>query len=1073
MLTLESLGFAHLQLKNKKQSASSRLKQFLLLAYLAERNKPQSRKEIANLLWPDSPRKQQFGSLRYLLNRLKNEGLEEYVLVSRDALSLAKPADVSFDLREMRSIAANLNSSSLDQLQLLFDLYKGPFLGDLNLDAYPGLADWAFAIQHEVETILCQAYLLITPRLLAADAAEEAVAYGRVVTELAPYDDQLWAIYIKCVIVSGKIAEALKILNQYHKEVLGIDPDHRFSDDLMELGERLAKPEQLARYLTSPQTRQFNKPRPYSKTSAKNFVVPQQEIIGREPESAKLINFLNKGFRLISVVGLGGMGKTYLVQSQIPALIQRFGPEVSFIELQEIEFGDPEIIQPSESGKLLPCMCQQLGILPQPSVSELEQILEYFDNRSACLILDNFESVIDEANIVASLLTKLPELVIIVTTRSQLQLKNECVLQIDGLDVMGGQTPETLFGPATKLFERAAQRQQPDFQLTVENGNTVIELCKELGGLPLAIELLAKQLNLFTLEELISSSADRAQLLQSNAIDLPPQHRSVFNLLENMWEKLSDEAKEVLPELTRFANQWEREAMEAIAPAELGVYQELLQSSMLQQVKPGTFELHPLVKRFAAGQRSTNKEEALIFGFKDNIDFELIEQTAERSSKGLALTGEQDKTLRFDLLIALIRSRITLMEDLQSLRPMGEDLFSLAQDLGEGKKIIWAAYVQATIYEQIANHKDALTKLSFALELAEKCGFKDEQGYILFRLAIAHRYMLQHDQAIDKLKECKTLLLNNPSPDLEMRVEYLEALMHMLIEELELSQKLTSEFMQKRQKDGKLVWYCNAANLMSQIQFTLGNFDDAIQVLQEGLATCHQIGHKIAIPIFNTNLGLMLTQLGQFEDALESLSLCVGHFLQNGQFQHLTGTNVAIAKLYSWTNHLELAEQRFDAALELLPKFENKIEKALTWEAYGAFLIQLGRYSEAIDAYLTCLTFIPDKGLANTNTRVMCGLALAYCKLGNHEEAHQFAEKGWADLEDNQFMGEWEWPTACIHLINTFDVTQDPRTNQLLAHVNSRVHARIEKMKSPKYKEGYKRRPGIRWLLDRHSAVAV
>ncbi len=1075
MLSLESLGSSRLKFNNQSQITKTRLKQFLLFTYLAERAAPQSRKEIADLLWPGSPKKQQFGSLRFLLNRIKNEGGGDYLHISRDELDLTDRSTIDFDLQKIRTIAADLHNGSLEQLQSFFDLYKGPFLGDLNLDGYPGLADWAFAIQHEIETILCQAYLLLTPRLLAVDAADEAVNYGQIVTELAPYDDQLWAIYIKCVIAQGKIAEALKILNQYRKDVLGIDPNHQFSADLMELGARLAKPEQLARYLTeSPQTRQFNDPRPYSKTNAKNFVVPHQEIIGRESESTKLTSFLDKGFRFISVVGMGGIGKTYFVRSQIPALIQRFGPDTFFIELQEIEFGDPHIIKPSESGQLLPFLCNQLDILPRASVSELEQVLNYFANRSACLILDNFESVINEADVVSSLLTKLPDLVIIATSRKQLQLKNECVLRISGLEVMGGQTPETLFGPATKLFERAAQRQQPDFQLTTENGNTVIELCKELGGLPLAIELLAKQLNLFTLQELISSSTDRAQLLQSNAIDLPPQHRSVFKLLENMWEKLSDEAKEVLPELTRFANQWGREAMQTIAPAELNVYQELLQASMLQQVKPGTFELHPLVKRFAAGQRSTDQAESLIFGFDEHDDVEGLSQTAIRSSKGLELTDQQDLNLRFDLLFALIRSRIRLMKDFLPLRPMGEDLYRLAEEIGELKKITWAAYIQGAVDEHTGNYQDGLDRLNFALKLAEQENLNNEKGYILLRIAICKRYLMQHEQALEKIKECKIHLIENPNTDLELRANYLECLIRMHLKELELSRSLTLEFMENSKRDGQNIWYCNGSNLLSQILFTMGDFDQAIEVIDEALTLCQQIGHKVIIPILKGNLGIMLTQLGVFEDALENLNVVADHFLQNGQLQFLTHVKVTIAQINFWTGRSELAEEKFAEAMGLLPKFENKLINAQVWETYGAFLVESNRFSEAIDAYSTSISLNPEKGLANTFTMVNCGLALAYCELGDHEKALQHAEKGWSEMHDNQFAGEWEWATACVHLIRVFEHAQDPRAAHLLAHANSIIQARSAKIVSPNFKDGYlKSRPGNRWLVERYAAITI
>ncbi len=1069
MLTLESLGSARLQLDTHNLPASPRVKQYLLLTYLAERAKPQTREEIANLFWPDSPRKQQFGSLRYLVNRLKNEGFEDHLVVSRDTLNFTNFDKVSFDLREVRSIAADLNNSSLDQLQMLFDLYKGPFLGGINLDSYPQLSDWAYAIQHEVETILCQAYMLIAPRLLAADAEQEVIKYGQTVTELAPYDDQMWALHIRCLIACGQIAEALKVLNQYRKQVLEIYPDHQFSAELMEIGAQLSKPEQLARYL-APQKIQIPLSRPYSKVNAENHIVSPQGIIGREAESAKLASFLDKGFRLVSIVGLGGVGKTYFVRSQIPALLHRFGSEILFIELQQLEFADQTIVSPTSSAQLLPFIAEQLEVLPSSTGSTLDQIVDRLNNRSACLILDNFESAIDEADSVSVLLNRLPHLTVIATSRNQLKLKQECILQINGLEAVGGQTPETLFGPATKLFERSAQQQQPEFQLTPENGTTVIELCKELGGLPLAIELLAKQLNLFTLEELISSSSNRAQLLQSNAIDLPPQHQSVFKILENMWQKLSIEAQKVLPELTRFSNQWGREAMEAIAPAELSVYQELLQTSMLQQVGPGTFTLHPLVKRFASGQKATDLGDSFILGYdgKHHIDYHA--KQAKQSSQGLALTDKQDLKLRFDLLQTLIRSRVILMEDLHGLIALGENLLKMAEQIGSKKRIIWAVYVQGIIYQHIGKYQESLNKANTAYELAIEANRVSEISHTLFRKALCLQYLSETQKALKTLTDCKLMLQKQPNADLQTRAEYLECLIHIHLGQTELAKKLILAFIEKCKKQNLPVWHCNGLNLLFQTNFDLAEFDEAVATLEEAIELANKIGNRIVLPILTGNLAIIQSACGQFDEAIRNTIFVSDYFLQNGQIQYFITTQIVLSKLYTWTNQYDQAEEILNTISNLLTEVEFPLVKARTWLTFGNFLVATRQYRRAVEVYTIAEEVVPENNHLEIEISIQCGMAWAYCELGDHEKAGELANKVWPEMKDNEFLGEWEWGTAAVCLIQVLEFAKDERAGQLLTHINRVIQVQAARFKELKYREGYlNNRPDIRWLVEQHT----
>ncbi len=1055
-ITLKTFGKVSLQFGEKLSDDNLQLKRFLLVVYLAERGEAQSREKLANLLWPEAQQSQKMQSLRSLLARLKFDGVEQFLHISRKELDLADRDSLSFDLNKIREIASDFHNSELNELQLLFDLCQGPFLANINLDSLPGLSDWSYAIQHEIETILCQAYLLMTPRLIAAGAAAEAVSYGRIIIELAPYDDQMYLLFVKSLVANGQIAEALKELSNYRHEVLNIYPDHRFSPELVELGSQLSEPGQLARHLSIPIADAIVPPAPaHCQTiwNGENFLIPVQDMIGRETEAQRLQKFLERGFRLISVTGLGGIGKTFFTRSQIPDLAERFSGCVAFIDLRGLE-NDPirESVMPQEN-RLLHCLSERIRIPIDQSLPVFEQVVTGLKGPKCCLILDNFESIYDEARVVGQLLDRLPGLTMIVTSQKALNLSRECLLHFEGLPVFGGDTSETMFGPAVQLFERAAQQKSPDFQLDLENGRTVMELCAELGGLPLAIELLAKQLNKFTLEELLSDTVDYSQLLQSDAIDLPPQHQSVFELLEKMWRKLSDEAKAVLPELTRFSNEWGREEMQVIAPAEFAVYKELLQSSMLQQTQPGTFKLHPLVKRFANGELASQWDKFFVSDLWDQSD---LTANVERYSQGLALVDDQDIEVRFDLLFAMINTKLALQEDLLNLLDFCGTLVELANQLGDEKQIILAQLLRGNNFTLVGRTDESIKCLEIALELADKNELHEAKAYINLQMAAQFAYLERNEDTSSKLDEVSQVLDQLTNSNLHLDFMYFTSLLHFNLGEYDSSIEKTTELLQRCQEENRLYRYGYGLSLLIRSYLLKTEFEKAIQFTKEGLEISSQIGHKALHQFYLGYLAHFQIYTGELESARDSFSLYVEVLRGSGRLELLAHSLNRLGRAQFLLGNYEDAEEKFKQAISIQEDVYSQVGTNILWRYYGDLLVEVGRFDEAVKEYQTAELCQLSERIPDELVQTQCGLALALYRSGQVEQGLAVAEKCWNYiLEDDLTEGARDWALPGYYLIQVFELSNDCRKNDLILKIYGSVQRLASKIGSVEAQETF------------------
>jgi predicted ATPase/transcriptional regulator with XRE-family HTH domain len=266
--------------------------------------------------------------------------------------------------------------------------------------------------------------------------------------------------------------------------------------------------------------------------------------------------------RLITLTGPPGIGKTRLALQTAIDLRDDFRDSTSFVQLAPIQ----------DAHLVLPTLAQHLGVPQTPGRSTLEQLAAFLHDWHVLLVLDNFEQVAPAAAELAELLAAVPQLTLLVTSRVALNLSGEQRYTVQPLATPGAHALASHAGPedaltryaATRLFLERARAIRPDFSPTLIDARAIAHICQRLDGLPLAIELAAARMTLFSPPELLARLDHRLAVLTDGALDMPERQRTLRSAIEWSYDLLDADEQRLFRRLGVFAGGWTLAAAEAI-----------------------------------------------------------------------------------------------------------------------------------------------------------------------------------------------------------------------------------------------------------------------------------------------------------------------------------------------------------------------------------------------------------------------------------------------------------------------------------------------------------------------------
>jgi predicted ATPase len=355
-----------------------------------------------------------------------------------------------------------------------------------------------------------------------------------------------------------------------------------------------------------------------------NLPAPTTQLIGREWAVERLRHLLRReDVRLVTLVGLGGSGKTRLALHVASVLVDAFAQGVWFVALGGVS--NPALVPMS--------IIQALNMNPGPRSSPIQSLTTYLRDKQMLLVLDNFEQVKDAATVVGELLAAAPGLKVLVTSRKMLHLYGEHRLSVPPLDLPDPSVipriEDLLEYGAIQLFVERAQEVVPDFTLTAENAASIMQICARVDGLPLALELAAARVKVLPPALLLERlSAARLPMLTGGAKNLPARQQTLRNTITWSYNLLSLEEETTFARLGVFTCDWSLEAaasmMQAVEADQEGI--ELTNSllDMLEQLVDDSL----LVSLPMAGEQ---------------VRFTMLETLREYALEQLARQGELER----------------------------------------------------------------------------------------------------------------------------------------------------------------------------------------------------------------------------------------------------------------------------------------------------------------------------------------------------------------------------------------------------------------------------------------------
>lgn len=629
-LQLNLLGTLELTLGGQPLLTLRSQKGIALLVYLACNPGPQRREFLADLLWDASSTAQSLSNLRTVLSRLRSH-TPDHLLITPETIAIAPDCELHTDVaaleRQIGSAAEHLSASSAPQLAEALGLLRGDFLAGFHLRDASGFEQWAIVERERLRFVVTQSYRRLVGYFLQRAEYPAGIDAARAWVGLDPVDEEAHAQMMRLLAHSGQRSAALA---QYEncRQILRTELDIEPSDELQALYRQISIGGTPASALPRTETR--------PPTAIRHNLPPRlTSFVGREKEVAAICaSFAEPTRRLITLVGEGGVGKSSLAVGVGEVMQERWPDGGCFVSLAEVR---------AEPGGTLPhrlatALAQAVGLgfsANRGAAEPSRQLFDFLRDRSLLLILDNFEHLITAASFVTDLLHAAPGCRVLVTARQPLQVAGESVVRLDGLPVPPQKAalplPDTAYASVALFVERARQRQHT-FALSFDDSRALGHLCRLVAGNALALELAAAWVEHYSLPEMTARlEAGMLDFLQSPRPDTDDRHRSLRQVMETSWALLSEENQTVLAQLSHFRGSFPRVAALAVTENVLARLVELVNGSLVQQQKPGRYELHEMVRQFA-------QEQLALWPDRE-------QQSAERHARFyLALVGRVERT---------------------------------------------------------------------------------------------------------------------------------------------------------------------------------------------------------------------------------------------------------------------------------------------------------------------------------------------------------------------------------------------------------------------------------------------
>jgi len=581
-------------------------------------------------------------------------------------------------------------------------------------------------------------------------------------------------------------------------------------------------------------------------------------LIGRERELEQLSQLLrDPQCRLLTLVGPGGIGKTRLAIEAASSMQDVYDHGVYFVPLASV--GSIDAVNSTLANAIH-------FAFYGPSDPKV-QLLNYLREKHMLLVVDNVEHLLvgepDQetvAEILVEILRQAAQVKLLVTSRESLELQDEWVFDVGGLPVPDSiAAEEGAQNTSVELFLQRARRAHVGYNFTVGDYPSILHICQLVDGMPLGIELAAAWVRTLSCDEIAQQIELGLDFLSVTTRDLPTRHRSMRAVFDHSWKLLPEEEKQVLARLSVFRGGFRHEAAEEIAGATLSMLSALVTKSLVRRSGENRYDLHELVRQFAAENLSKNNDEQIA--------------TQNRHSKYyLTSFGRADGRMHSSAQREALAEWTAEMDNIRVA-------WDWAVSQSEFGLIEGTLRAFAMLYETRGLYREGLNMLDHAIDRleavhgsspADRTG-QAALGHLLTNRALLNIRLGQHAEAQAMLERSLEILRSlNDTRLLAEPITYLGVVMS-LTGDYARAMDLVAEAREKALAVGDRVFAATSLSLHANFSRLTGQSGDQHARLQAAVAEWRAVGDPRFIAYGLNFLGQSALALGRFDEARKAL----------------------------------------------------------------------------------------------------------------------------------------------------------------------------------------------------------
>jgi len=570
-----------------------RRKAMALLSYLAVTRSRHHRETLAALLWPESGPAAAFSALRNVLWILRQTSLAPLLHTDRSTVELVEDGTLRVDVVSFRDLTGACPTGDhpdtsacpacAPALAEAVSLAEAPFMEGFMVANASGFDDWQFAEREALQRELTETLDRLTAHYGSVGDWDAVVSQARRWLRVDRLNEVCCRRLMEALGSLGRRGEALRCYEECArtlKEELGLSPERATAE--------------TAEWIRHAEIARIESSAPTTPVRATNLPAPLTSFVGRDKMISQVRGLLAEDqTRLVTLVGLGGIGKTSLATQVGWSLLDELDDGVFLVPLGTVE----------EQEMIAPTIAEALG-LPHSRDRGADLALALSDfvrERRMLLILDEVEGTPEIGSTLTDLLSAAPGLWCLVTSHVPLNVRGESVVAVHGLDYPQEDASTESLGEydAVRLLKVAERRADAPAMREEDELGAMARVARMLEGFPLGLEMAGAWRGVFSWREIAERISANLDFLVHTHRDVPPRHRNLRAVYEQAWSLLSREERASLGGLAVFRGGFTIEAAEQTTDSSPPVLAALARRSLIRRVAPERYQLHELLRQFS------------------------------------------------------------------------------------------------------------------------------------------------------------------------------------------------------------------------------------------------------------------------------------------------------------------------------------------------------------------------------------------------------------------------------------------------------------------------------------------